>query len=70
VAKVIARGATRAEAIETMQRALSKARVEGIRTTIPLHLAVLASEAFRSGAYDTQSIPGWPPAGGGAEGAR
>jgi hypothetical protein len=30
-----------------------------VATTLPLHLAVLASEAFRRGEYDTSSIPGW-----------
>ena len=43
-------------------RALEVARVEGVATTIPLHLAVLRSDAFRRGEYDTASIPGWPPA--------
>jgi biotin carboxylase len=43
-------------------RALSAARIEGVATTVPLHLAVLASEAFRAGRYDTSGIPGWPPA--------
>ncbi|MBL8863903.1 MAG: acetyl-CoA carboxylase biotin carboxylase subunit, partial [Planctomycetes bacterium] len=59
VAKVIAHGATRAEAIETLLRTLAAARVEGIATTIPLHLAVLSSAEFRSGAYDTSAVPGW-----------
>ena len=59
LAKVIAHAPTREEAIETMLSALSAARVEGVRTTIPLHQAVLASRAFRSGDYDTSSIPGW-----------
>jgi acetyl-CoA carboxylase biotin carboxylase subunit len=59
IAKVIAHGQTRAEAIETMTAALSAARIEGVATTIPLHLAVLASDAFRAGDYDTGSIPGW-----------
>lgn len=60
VAKVIAHGATRAEAIETMSRTLDAARIEGIATTIPLHRSVLASAEFKSGDYDTLSIPGWP----------
>jgi acetyl-CoA carboxylase biotin carboxylase subunit len=59
LAKVIAHGQSRAEAIETMRRALEGARVAGVATTIPLHLAVLASDAFRAGAYDTRSIPGF-----------
>ena len=49
----------RATAIETALRALQGARVEGVPTTIPLHLAVLASEEFQSGDYDTASLPGW-----------
>jgi acetyl-CoA carboxylase, biotin carboxylase subunit len=59
LAKVIAHAPTRAEAIELMLGALGAARVEGVKTTIPLHLAVLRSPAFRSGEYDTSSIPGW-----------
>jgi len=60
IAKVIAHGKTRADAIETLSRTLSAARVEGVATTIPLHLAVLASDEFRRGRYDTSSVPGWP----------
>jgi len=62
LAKVLARGETRAEAIETLLAALGAARIEGVATTVPLHLAVLASEEFQSGRYDTRSIPGWTPA--------
>jgi acetyl-CoA carboxylase biotin carboxylase subunit len=63
VAKVIAHADTRAAAIETMKNALGAARIDGVATTLPLHLAVLDSDAFQSGDYDTASIPGWPPAG-------
>ena len=59
LAKVIAHGANRAEAIETLRNALAAAKVEGVSTTIPLHLAVLDAESFRSGDYDTAAIPGW-----------
>ena len=59
VAKVIAHAPTREKAIETMLRTLASARIEGIATTIPLHLEVLVSEEFRSGRYDTSRIPGW-----------
>ncbi len=61
IAKVIAHGATREEAIETLVRTLSATRIEGVATTIPLHLAVLGSREFRSGDYDTRAIPGWKP---------
>ena len=59
LAKVIVHADTREQAIETMIGALCASRVEGVRTTLPLHLAVLDSERFRSGDYDTGSIPGW-----------
>jgi acetyl-CoA carboxylase biotin carboxylase subunit len=36
-----------------MQRALGEFIVEGIETTIPLHLALLKNDEFRSGNYDT-----------------
>ena len=61
LAKVITWGATRDEALDTMAACLEGASVEGVATTIPLHLAVLASPAFRSGTYSTAEIPGWPP---------
>ncbi|MDP6762110.1 MAG: acetyl-CoA carboxylase biotin carboxylase subunit [Planctomycetota bacterium] len=58
LAKLIAHGETRAEAIELMLAALRASRVEGVSTTIPLHIAVLESEAFGSGEVDTSFIPG------------
>ncbi|MCL4139850.1 UNVERIFIED_CONTAM: hypothetical protein GTU68_002690 [Idotea baltica] len=62
IAKVIAHGDTREEAIETMLACLKSATIEGVKTTIPLHIAVLQSKEFQSGEYDTASIPGWSPA--------
>jgi acetyl-CoA carboxylase biotin carboxylase subunit len=61
LAKLIVRGKDRDDAIARMIAALSAFTVEGVPTTIPMHLAILKSDAFRSGAYDTRSIPGWPP---------
>jgi len=60
LAKLIVRGTDRADAIERMIAALSAFTVAGVPTTIPMHLAILRSNAFRTGAYDTRSIPGWP----------
>ena len=62
LAKLIVKGTDRADAIERMIAALSAFHVEGVPTTIPMHVAILRSDAFRSGRYDTRSIPGWPPA--------
>lgn len=56
VAKVTAYGATRAEAISRMQRALSMSVLEGIKTSIPLHQRILREPAFIAGRYDTRFI--------------
>jgi acetyl-CoA carboxylase biotin carboxylase subunit len=61
LAKVIVLGKDRDDAIACMIAALSAFQVEGVPTTIPMHLAILRSDAFRRGNYDTRSIPGWPP---------
>jgi len=61
LAKLIVRGNDRADAIERMIAALSAFEVAGVPTTIPMHLAIMRSEAFRTSRYDTRSIPGWPP---------
>ena len=53
IAKVIAHGANRDEAIRRMDRALRTFIVEGIQTTIPLHLKILAEKRFRSGDIST-----------------
>ncbi|MBL9018300.1 MAG: ATP-grasp domain-containing protein [Myxococcales bacterium] len=60
LAKLIVKGADRADAIERMIAALSAFEVGGVPTTIPMHVAILKSEAFRTNRYDTRSIPGWP----------
>jgi acetyl-CoA carboxylase biotin carboxylase subunit len=62
LAKVIVHAADRAAAIDRMMAALSVFEVAGVPTTIPMHLAILGSAAFRANRYDTRSIPGWPPA--------
>jgi acetyl-CoA carboxylase biotin carboxylase subunit len=62
LAKVIAHGADRAQAIATLLACLAGAEVEGVASTVPFHRAVLDSRAFREGDYDTQTLPGWPPA--------
>jgi len=53
VAKLIAYGDDRAEAIARMRRALEMFVVEGIYTTIPLHQKILADPDFAAGKTDT-----------------
>ncbi|HEU5403100.1 MAG TPA: acetyl-CoA carboxylase biotin carboxylase subunit [Terriglobales bacterium] len=54
IAKLVARGRDRNEAISRMQRALDMFIVEGIHTTIPLHRRIMADADFRSGKFDTK----------------
>lgn len=54
--KLIVHQATRREAIETMSRALKELRIEGIKTTVPLHLEVLANSAFHDSQVDTTFV--------------
>jgi acetyl-CoA carboxylase biotin carboxylase subunit len=56
VAKLVVWGADREEAIARGRRALDEYRLEGIKTTIPLHRRLLDEEAFLSGAYNTGSL--------------
>ncbi|PWS36984.1 acetyl-CoA carboxylase biotin carboxylase subunit [Falsiroseomonas bella] len=51
VAKLVVHGATRAEAIARLRRALAEMVVSGIRTTLPLHQAIVADPEFQAGDY-------------------
>jgi acetyl-CoA carboxylase biotin carboxylase subunit len=56
VGKLIVHQPTRKEAIETMVRALQELRVEGIKTTVPIHLEILRSSAFHDAQIDTTFV--------------
>jgi len=56
VAKLVARGHDRTEAITRMQRALDLFVVEGIHTSIPIHRRIMANADFALGNYDTGFI--------------
>jgi acetyl-CoA carboxylase biotin carboxylase subunit len=51
LAKVIAHGRDRAEAIERLRRALGETTVEGVKTSIPFQLKVLSDPAFLEGRF-------------------
>jgi acetyl-CoA carboxylase biotin carboxylase subunit len=53
IAKLLVYQPTRAEAIAVMRRALGEFRVEGIKTTIPLHAAIMNYPRFVDGNVDT-----------------
>jgi acetyl-CoA carboxylase biotin carboxylase subunit len=56
LAKLVATGGTREEAIARMDAALRAFVMEGPKTTIPFHLRVMASRAFREGRTHTQMV--------------
>lgn len=56
VAKLIVWALTREEAINRARRALREYRIEGLKTTIPLHVRLLEDDAFRSGEYHTNYL--------------
>ena len=56
LAKVIAWGRDRAEAVTRMQRALDEFTIVGVTTNIPAHKKILASDLFRSGQVTTHLI--------------
>ena len=56
IAKIIVHGRDRKEAIARMRRALEMAVVEGIKTTIPLHLRILNDADFINGDLSTSYV--------------
>ena len=53
VAKLIASGSDRAEALERLRSALRRFTVEGVTTTVPMHLALTQEPDFMAGGVDT-----------------
>jgi acetyl-CoA carboxylase biotin carboxylase subunit len=61
IAKVIAYGRNRSESISRMRRALDMMVVEGVKTTVPLHLKILAEKDFVDGRITTRFLDRWSP---------
>jgi acetyl-CoA carboxylase biotin carboxylase subunit len=54
IAKLIVHARTRELAIARMRRALEMMVVEGIKTTIPLHIKIMNDERFQKGDFSTK----------------
>ena len=63
VAKVIAWGRTRDEAVQRMRRALEEFSVVGIETNIPFHLQMLSDARFLAGDLSTTFLEGFSMSG-------
>ena len=61
IGKLIVHQPTRQEAIACMQRSLSELKIDGVKTTIPMHLKILSHSVFSEGLGDTTFIERtWP----------
>jgi acetyl-CoA carboxylase biotin carboxylase subunit len=58
LAKLVASGRDRDQALDRLADALERYRVEGVKTTLPLHRRIAASPAFRAGAVHTRFLEG------------
>jgi acetyl-CoA carboxylase biotin carboxylase subunit len=56
IAKLLAYGNTREEAIARMRRALSEFVISGVATTIPFHETMMSDPDFLSGAFNTGTL--------------
>jgi acetyl-CoA carboxylase, biotin carboxylase subunit len=56
LAKLIAHGTTREEAIDRMRRALGELRVVGLDTSVPFHMRVMEEPDFRAGRLDIRYL--------------
>ena len=56
IAKLVAWGKDRNEAIRRMSRALEMFIIEGISTTIPVHQKIMADPDFQAGHFDTHFL--------------
>jgi len=70
IAKVMTHGRDRTEAIARMRRALEMTVIEGIHTSVPMHLRILADEDFQAARISTAFMerflaPAVPSAGAG-----
>jgi acetyl-CoA carboxylase biotin carboxylase subunit len=56
IAKLICWGRDRTEALARTRRALQEFRIDGIQTTIPFHLDLLADESVQAGEYHVEFL--------------
>lgn len=56
IAKIITHGRDRDEAVAIMRRALDEFMIDGIKTTVPLGRALMYSDQFKRGDYDTNFL--------------
>jgi acetyl-CoA carboxylase biotin carboxylase subunit len=61
IAKIITHGRDRQEAIARMKRTLDMTVIEGIKTSVPLHLKILNEADFHAGRLSTSFMERFMP---------
>jgi acetyl-CoA carboxylase, biotin carboxylase subunit len=56
IAKLIVSGQSREEVMTRMKRALQEFVIEGVKTTIPFHIALMDNATFKSGKFTTKFL--------------
>ena len=59
IGKLIVSGRTRKGAIMRLKRALDEMVIDGVKTSIPLHQALLDDPEFQSGEYTIKWLEEW-----------
>ncbi|MFH0911009.1 MAG: acetyl-CoA carboxylase biotin carboxylase subunit [Planctomycetota bacterium] len=59
IAKMVTHGANRTQAIQRMQRALAELVVDGIKTTVPFHRALMSHHRFIHADFDLNFVNEW-----------
>ncbi|MEN8160798.1 MAG: biotin carboxylase N-terminal domain-containing protein [Myxococcota bacterium] len=66
LAKLVASGATREQALARLDESLAELLVGGVRTSVPFHRWLLREPAFQAGGIDVGFVERWWPKGGAA----
>jgi len=59
LAKLVAHGADRAQAVNRLRGALDRCEIGGVATTLPLHAALAADEEFAAGGVEVGFLARW-----------
>ena len=59
LAKLVASGASRAEALSRLRGALARCEIGGVATTLPVHAALAADDEFAAGGVGTEYLARW-----------
>ena len=62
LAKIIAHAPDRASCLDLLQAALGNCRIEGVKTNLDMHAALIAEPGFRRGGVDTSYFSRRTPA--------